>query len=66
MTFICSKGDEHHYTVADDAKFTCDVNAGNLTDLQKGSTIRMTMCKDDKCNISAIDCGKQTRELATD
>jgi hypothetical protein len=65
LTSTCAKGDEHHYTVASDAKVTCDGKASKPSDLRTGSTIRMTMSKDDKNKVTAIDCGKHIPELAT-
>ncbi len=65
LTSTCAKGDEHHYTVAADAKVTCDGKASKSSDLKAGSTIRMTMSKDDKNKVTAIDCGKHIPELAT-
>jgi hypothetical protein len=65
LTSTCAKGDEHHYTVAADAKVTCDGKASKSSDLKAGSTIRMTMSKDDKNKVTAIDCGKHIPELVT-
>lgn len=65
LTSTCAKGDEHHYTGASDAKVTCDGKASKTSDLKAGSTIRMTMSKDEKNKVTAIDCGKHIPELAT-
>ncbi len=65
LTTTCAKGDEHHYTGAKDAKVTCDGKASKASDLKAGSTIRMTMCNDDKNKVTAIDCGKHIPALAT-
>jgi hypothetical protein len=65
LTSTCSKGDEHHYTVAQNAKVTCDGKQGQLSDLKKGATIRMTMCKDEKDKVIAVDCGKHIPALVT-
>ncbi len=65
LTSTCAKGDEHHYTVAKDAKVTCDGKTSKASDLKAGSTIRMTMCNDDKNKVTAIDCGKHIPVLAT-
>jgi hypothetical protein len=65
LTSTCAKGDEHHYTVASDAKVTCDGKTSKTSDLKAGSTIRMTMAKDEKNKVTAIDCGKHIPELAT-
>jgi hypothetical protein len=64
LTTTCSKGDVHHYTLAKDAKVTCDGKVSKASDLKEGSTIRMTMCKDDKNKVTAVDCGKHISELA--
>ncbi len=64
LTSTCAKGDEHHYTVAKDAKVTCDGKASKASELKAGSTIRMTMCNDDKNRVTAIDCGKHIPALA--
>ena len=63
LTSTCGKGDEHHYTVAKDAKVTCDGEESELSDLKEGSTIRMTMCNDDKNKVIAVDCGTHIPEL---
>lgn len=64
LTSTCAKGDEHHYTVAKDAKVTCDGKDAKLEDLKKGATIRMTMSKDDKTQVMAVDCGKHIPAIA--
>lgn len=64
LTATGGKGDEHDYTVAKDLKVTCDGKDAKLSDLKSGSTIRMTMCKDDKNKILAVDCGKHIPSLA--
>jgi hypothetical protein len=63
LTSTCEKGHEHNYTVAKEVKVTCDGKDAKLTDLKSGSTIRMTMCKDDKNKILAVDCGKHIPSL---
>lgn len=65
LTSTCAKGDEHHYTVTADAKVTCNGKASKSSELKSGSTIRMTMSKDDKNKVTAIDCGKHIPELVT-
>ncbi len=65
LTSTCDKGNEHHYKVAKDVKVTCDGESGKLSDVKKGSTIRMTTCKDDTNKILAIDCGKHIPEIVT-
>jgi hypothetical protein len=65
LTTTCARGDEHHFTLAKDAKVTCDGKPSKASDLKAGSTIRMTMCHTDKNQVTAIDCGKHIPELAT-
>jgi hypothetical protein len=65
LTSTCEQGDEHHYTVAEDAKVTCDGEECDLSDLKEGSTIRMTLCNDDKNKVIAVDCGEHIPKLAT-
>lgn len=63
LTCTCAKGHEHHYRVAKEAKISCDGKDALLTDLKTSSTIRMTMCKDDRSKVLAIDCGKHIPTL---
>ncbi len=56
LTTTGDKGEKNHYTVASDAKITCQDKPGKLKDLKKGSMVSMTMCQDDKNKILAIDC----------
>jgi len=65
LTSTCENGDEHQYKVAKDAQVTCDGEAGTLDDIEVGSTVRMTTCKDDKHKVLAIDCGEHIPELVT-
>jgi hypothetical protein len=65
LTTTYAKGDEHHYTVAKDAKVTCDGKPSKASDLKTGSTVRMTMCNEDKNVVRAIDCGTHIPELTT-
>jgi hypothetical protein len=58
LTSTSGKGEEHNYTVAKDVKVTCDGKESKLSNLKSGSTIRMTMCKDDDTKILSVDCGK--------
>jgi hypothetical protein len=64
LTTTCDNGDEHHYTVAKDSKVTCDGKKSQLSDLKKGSTIRMTLCQDDDQKVTAIDAGQHIRPMA--
>jgi hypothetical protein len=63
LTSTSEKGVDHQYTVAKDAKVTCDGKDSKLSELKAGSTIRMTMCKDDKNKVLAVDCGKHIPTL---
>ena len=54
----CTDGNKHHHTLAKDAKVTCDGKAGKLADLEAGTPIRLTTCKDDRNMVTAIECGK--------
>lgn len=63
LTSTCGKGLEHNYTLAKEVKVTCDGKEAKLSDLKPGSTIRMTMYKDDKNKIRAVDCGKHIASL---
>jgi len=65
LTASTENGDEHCYTVAPDAKITCDGRSGDLTDLEKGSNIRLTLCEDDKDLVRAIDCGEDRERYPT-
>ena len=64
LTSTCEKGDEHQYTVAKEAKITCDGKNAKLADLKKGATIRMTLCKDDKSKILSVESGKHLHAVA--
>ncbi len=64
LTSTCAKGHDHHYSLAKDAKVSCDGKDSSLADLKVGSTIRMTMSKDDKSKIMAIDCGKHIPSIS--
>lgn len=63
LTFTSKKGDEHTYAIAKDVKVTCDGKEVKLSELKCGSTIRMTMCKEDANLIRVVDCGKHIPEL---
>lgn len=64
LTSTNAEGDEQNYTVADDAKVTCNGKASKASELKTGSTIRMTMCNDDENRVTAIESGKHIPELA--
>lgn len=65
LTVTCDEGDEQQYTVAKDAKVTCEGKASKLADLNKGATIRMTLCNDDEDRVIAVDCEKRMPDLAS-
>jgi hypothetical protein len=58
LTTTCSEGKTHCYTIAKDAKVTCDGQASKAADLKAGTPVRVTPCKDDKNLARAIDSGK--------
>ena len=58
LTTTCSQGKRHEYTLAKDAKVTCDGQACKAADLKAGATVRVTTQKDDKTVATGIDCGK--------
>ena len=58
LTSTCIQGKEHHYTVAKDAKISCDGNVSKLADLKAGTPIRITCSKDDEKKLTAIESGK--------
>jgi hypothetical protein len=64
LTSINGKGEEHTYTVAKEVKVTCDGKEAKLTDLESGDTIRMTISKDDKTKLLAVDSGKHIPSLS--
>ncbi|MFN7291436.1 MAG: hypothetical protein ACK5T6_12670 [Pirellula sp.] len=64
LTSTSVNGDEHTYTVPEDAKVTCNGKTSKAAEIKAGSTIRMTMCNDDKNKVNAIDCGKHIPDLA--
>jgi hypothetical protein len=65
LTTTCAKGNEHHYTVAQDAKVSCDGQASQASDLKVGSTIRMTICQENENRVIGIDCGTHIPELVS-
>ena len=56
LTTTCSEGKQHNYTVAKDAKVTCDGKASKATDLKAGNKIRVTTKKDDKNVATGVEC----------
>lgn len=58
LTTTCSKGHQHCYTMAKDAKVTCDGKAGKAADLKAGTDVRITTSKDAKMVATAVESGK--------
>ena len=58
LTTTCTEGKQHSYTMAKDAKVTCDGQASKAADLKAGTHVRVTTCKDDKTVATAIEFGK--------
>ncbi len=54
----CNDGNQHHHTLAKDAKVTCDGKVSKLADLKAGTPIRLTTCQDDRNMVTAIEYGK--------
>lgn len=58
LTTMRSEGEQHHYTVAKDAKVTCDGKPSKVADLKVGTHVRVTPHKDDKTVATAVESGK--------
>ena len=58
LTTECNEGKEHCYTVAKDAKVTCDGHTSKAADLKAGTGVRVTTHKDDKTVATAVESGK--------
>jgi hypothetical protein len=65
LTCNCAKGEKHEYAIAKGTRVTCDGQESKISELKNGSTVRLTMCQDDKNKVMAIDCGKNIPELVT-
>lgn len=65
LTTECGGGNEQTYTVAKDAKVTCDGQASKAADLKAGTDIRVTPCKDDKNLARMIELGKAINAMAS-
>ncbi len=53
------KGNEHHYTLAKDAKVTFDGKTSKLSDLKVGMPVRVTTCAEDDSKASSVSAGKK-------
>jgi hypothetical protein len=58
LSMTCSEGKHHCYTVAKDAKVTCDSHASKAADLKAGTHVRVTTHKDDKTMATSVESGK--------
>ena len=58
LTTTCNQGKQHCYTMAKDAKVTCDGQASKAADLKAGTQVRVTTQKDDKTIATAVESGK--------
>lgn len=65
LTTTCSDGRESCYTVAEDAKVTCDGQASKASDLKAGTQVRVTPCQDDKELARVIESGKNINAMAS-
>ena len=59
ITSTYGEGDEHHHTLAKDAKVTCDGKESKLDDLKVGMPVRVTTCTDDDAKASCVSAGKK-------
>ncbi len=57
LTTTCGQGEKHEYTLAKNAKVTCDGEACKTADLKVGATVRVTTQTDDKTVATGVDCG---------
>ena len=64
LVTTCHEGKEHSYTVATDAKVTCDGVACKTHDLEAGAKIRLTTKSDDKNIAIKIDSLKKHVDFA--
>lgn len=58
LTTSCEKGEERSYTIAKEARITCDGRDAKLADLKKGAPVRVTTAKDDKNKVLSLECGE--------
>lgn len=64
LTTACGEGTERSYTVAKDAKITCNGQSSKIEDLKAGTRIRVTPCKDDENLARAVESGKDINAMA--
>lgn len=62
---IISKSDEKcFYTLAKDAKLTCDGTVCNAEHLKRGIVVRVTTDHDDRYLVNAVECLENASEFA--
>ena len=59
ITSTCVEGDEWQYTLAKDAKITCDGKPSKLDELKVGMPVRVTACTDDDAKASCVSAGRK-------
>ena len=59
ISSTCVDGEEHHHTLAKDAKVTCDGKHSKLEDLKVGMPVRVTTCTDEESQASCVAAGKK-------
>ncbi len=64
LTTTCGAGKQHCYTVAADAKVTCDGKAAGTAELKAGMQVKVTTDKNDGNVATHVDCCKQTPAAA--
>ncbi len=64
LTTACSDGTERSYTVAKDAKVTCNGQTSQIADLKAGARIRVTPCKDDENLARVVESRKELKAMA--
>lgn len=61
LTTTCGQGKQHDYTLAKDAKVTCDGQPAKSADLKAGTPVRLTTKKDDATVVTAVMSGKDIK-----
>ncbi|WP_010586183.1 hypothetical protein [Schlesneria paludicola] len=64
LVTTCHEGKEHSYTVAADAKVTCDGTACKAEDLKAGEKVRLTTKPNDKHTCTKVEALKKHVEFA--
>ncbi len=64
LTTTSSDGSKHCFTIAKDAKVTCNGQMSKSEDLKAGVQVRVTPCKDDKTLARTIESGKNINAMA--